>query len=243
MDKPSCDLVKTIFYFLTSAFLFHLSSSAKSQTFKNAPIDKSKYLVFFKNQKTEVTAKYKKIFCKKSYFLKINNKIRISPVETDSIFRVFGFNNHDTLKGYNLNGKWFFLIQNGDIKGYATRPVPLIYAATYFKKDTTFLKDNNSFRKNYLGKWVADSPKTIQLWKKQRRRHLWKAVGTPMIFITCITISIIAKPDSPLAIASWLSAIPLSLFPYVFPRIETADIVDTYNASKKLNKPNFFKDE
>lgn len=216
---------------------------ARSQAYEKMYIEKSEYIVFSKNKKTRVTAKFKKVFGKKEYFLKLADNTRIYPEQTDSVFRVFGFDNRDTLKGIRHGKNWLFLTQNGAIKGYARRPVPMILASSYYKRDTLLVRNKNRFRKSLLGIWVAGSPEATALWKKQRRRHFGKAVIAPLIFATCITVSIVAPDDSALSVIAWLSSVPLPLIPICFRSIPTAEVVDAYNASKRVSQKNYFKDE
>jgi hypothetical protein len=234
---------KKIIQLVPGILLFLFSSPSKSQYYETLPIEKSRYVVYFKGQRTEVTAKYKKVFGKKLYFLKTDDNKNIHPEETDSVFRVFGYGNRDTLKGIKYKKNWLFLTQNGDIKGYSRRPVPLIYACSYYKADSLFVRNDKRFRKAYLGKWVAGSSRAEELWKKQRRRHIGKAIVAPLIFTTCIALSIVVQPGSAFSNIAWVSSIPLSIIPLVFKKIETADIIDAYNSSKKMERNNFFKDE
>ena len=214
-----------------------------AQAYENMYIEKSNCIVFSKDKKTAVTAKFKKVPGKKEYFLKLEDQTRIYPEQTDSVFRVFGYGDRDTLKGYRHGKNWMFLTQNGAIKGYSRRPVPMIQASSYYKRDTVFVRNKNPFRRSLLGMWVADNPHATALWKKQRRRHFGKAVIAPLLFVTCITVSIIAPDDSALSIVAWLSSVPLPLIPICLRSIPTAEVIDTYNASKRLSQKNYFKDE
>ena len=220
----------TLFIFISFAL------SVKSQyiprgEYKKLPIERSKYIIFKDKDKVEVIANYRKQLGKKNYFLSTSNSNHIYPHQTDSIFRIYGFNNSDTLKGYNNNyGKWFFLTQDGEIKGYAERPLPILYASEYFKKDSLLFKDNFSFRNNELNRWVYDSRDAMKLRKKQIRRRTGKVLISPLLGVGCIATSILAKPDSPLAIASLLGAIPLATIPHIFRKIETSEIINIYNA-------------
>lgn len=204
---------------------------------KSVRIEKSLYKVFYKSNTELIEADFKGFG---KYYLKVGSR-KITPLTTDSVFRIYGLHKRDTLKGYTYENKWLFRTQTGVISSFSERPIPVIYAASYFKKDGVLKKDNLHFRNKVLKEWVKDSPKASALWRKQHRRYIGKVLISPLIFASLVTVSTIAGPDSPVGVASWLLSLPLAMIPQTLHRVESYRIVDAYNAERKLeNKNNFF---
>lgn len=230
---------KKLFFTIAFVICYMLQTAAQKNPYAYIPfksiqltLEKSKYIVFEKSGKKEIiTANYK--FSRKGFYLKTKeNKIYSS--QTDSVFRVFGLGEHDTLKGYFMNKQWLFKITGNYINGYTLRPT-IIDPIVFYKKDTLLLADSRKFKKRVLKEWVSDDLPATKLWQKQHRRYIIKRCGPPALLIGFITIGVLAKPDSPLSLTSLICAIPAALVPLILDPVSTEKIVSVYNKDKMIN--------
>lgn len=260
-------MFKINIFLLKKGFLLVVLFSIFSVLNSNAQfhVDKSDYIVYFKtktntkpsNKKSnkkkpkkvevvseKVTAKYKKKLFRKQYYLKTEEKKRIYPDLTDSIYRVYGMENCDTVKGYTIEGRWMFKTITGEIDGYNLQPLPVSNYAYYFKKgDSPFYKNRHRFKKFILKEWVQDDYEAYKLWKIQKKKMFFNRVIIPSLSVGLLVSSILT-PGTQYSIIAGLAA-PPTLILYIFQPFNTHKIVKRYNAQmviKKRTRHEFFEE-